>query len=365
MNPVGQRDQLGREHVERPQVGVDPADEQVVLPHEEAEQRDAEHSRHREPVAPQRLAREHRQELEHDPESRQRDDVDLGMPEHPEQVLEQDTSCRPGRRRRTRSGSVRSIAPMSSAAISIGAASIIRTAVASTLQTKIGSRDQVIPGARIVMIVASRLNPNRRHRHADQREEADVGVVAGGVLVAERLVAGPAGLEAAEEDRRDQDDAGGHQQPERERLDPRERHPARADHQRHEPVGERPQDPRGHHPHHHRAVQADQRQVLVGAEHVRVGLEQLGPDQHRVQAADRRRTADPDQVLHRDDLVVGAQPEVPSEALVLALVLGQRRRVAEQPAERVVERSRGRQETDHAEHVAEEDRDVVLPRLGE
>ena len=56
---------------------------------------------------------------------------------------------------------MRSKAPISSAAISIGAASIIRMQVANTLQTKIGRRVQVIPGARIVMIVASRLKPSR------------------------------------------------------------------------------------------------------------------------------------------------------------------------------------------------------------
>ncbi len=114
-----------------------------------------------EPVAPQRLAREHRQQLEHDPEAGQRDDVDLGMAEDPEQVLEQVGAAavagdeEGGLRRCGRAP------PISSVAISIGAASSISTAVASTLQTKIGSRDQVMPGARIVMIVASRLKPSR------------------------------------------------------------------------------------------------------------------------------------------------------------------------------------------------------------
>ena len=56
---------------------------------------------------------------------------------------------------------VRSRVPISSAAISIGADRNISAAVASTLQTKIGSRDQVIPGARIVMIVAARFRPSR------------------------------------------------------------------------------------------------------------------------------------------------------------------------------------------------------------
>ncbi len=51
---------------------------------------------------------------------------------------------------------MRSIAAISSVAISTGAASTISSVVATTLQQKIGRRDQVRPGARMVMIVASR-----------------------------------------------------------------------------------------------------------------------------------------------------------------------------------------------------------------
>ena len=56
---------------------------------------------------------------------------------------------------------MRSNAPISSAAMSIGAASIISSAVASTLHTKIGRRFQVIPGARMVMMVTIRFKPSR------------------------------------------------------------------------------------------------------------------------------------------------------------------------------------------------------------
>ena len=55
---------------------------------------------------------------------------------------------------------VRSSTPIRIAASSIGGASSIRIEVANTDQTKIGIRIQVIPGARIVMIVTSRLNPS-------------------------------------------------------------------------------------------------------------------------------------------------------------------------------------------------------------
>ena len=50
-------------------------------------------------VAEDRLAAEHRQDLGDDAEERQRDDVDLGMAEEPEQVLPQDRAA-VGRRRR-------------------------------------------------------------------------------------------------------------------------------------------------------------------------------------------------------------------------------------------------------------------------
>jgi hypothetical protein len=111
-------------------------------------------------------------------------------------------------------------------------------------------------------------------------------------------------------------------------------------------------------------VHADQREVLVGAERVRVGLQQLGADQHRVEAADEEEHADADQVLHGHDLVVGREPEVADDALLDRLVLGQRGRMAEHAADRVVGEAQADQEADHAQEVAEHDRDVVLPRLG-
>ena len=49
---------------------------------------------------------------------------------------------------------------MASAAISIGAARNISAQVASTAQQKIGSRVQVMPGARIAMIVTAMFSPS-------------------------------------------------------------------------------------------------------------------------------------------------------------------------------------------------------------
>jgi hypothetical protein len=66
----------------------------------------------------------------------------------------------------------------------------------------------------------------------------------------------------------------------------------------------------------------------------------------------------PHQVLDPDDLVVGAQAEVARDAVVL--LLAQRGRTPEQPRDRVVGEAQADQEADHAEDVAEQQRDVVL-----
>ena len=61
--------------------------EHVVRPHQHAEERDRHRGRRDRLVAEDRLAREHRQDLRDHPEGRQDHDVDLGVPEEPEQVL--------------------------------------------------------------------------------------------------------------------------------------------------------------------------------------------------------------------------------------------------------------------------------------
>ena len=87
-------------------------------------------------------------------------------------------------------------------------------------------------------------------------------------------------------------------------------------------------------------------------------MQQLGADHHRVDAADEEEDADADQVLHADDLVVGAQAEVAPDPL--ALLLAQRRRPPEQTGDGVVGEAHPDQEADHAEGVAEQQRDLVL-----
>ena len=207
------------------------------------------------------------------------------------------------------------------------------------------------------------VQPEQRHRDADEREEDDVAVHPRVRLDVQRLVARPAGGEAAEEDGRLEDHAAGHEQPERQRLDARERHAPCADQDRDQVVAERAEDPARHHPHHHRAVEADDRQVRAGGEHLVRRAQQLDPDQHRVQAADEQEGADSDEVLDADDLVVGAEPEVAADPL--RLLLPQRRRIAAQPGERVVEEAEPDQEADHAAEIREHDRQLVRVDRGE
>jgi hypothetical protein len=65
----------------------------VVRPHRHRQRRDRDARVDHALVAEQRLAGEHRDDLGDDAEERQRDDVDLGVAEEPEQVLPQDDAA--------------------------------------------------------------------------------------------------------------------------------------------------------------------------------------------------------------------------------------------------------------------------------
>src|ERR1019366_890531 len=68
-----------------------------------------------------------------------------------------------------------------------------------------------------------------------------------------------------------------------------------------------------------------------------------------------------DEVLDRDDLVVGAYAEIAPRAVLLALA--QRRRAPDDPPKRVVEEAQTAQPAENREAQAHQDRDVVLVRL--
>jgi hypothetical protein len=89
------------------------------------------------------------------------------------------------------------------------------------------------------MMVTIMLKPARIHRDAHQAEREEVRVLALRSLGGQRLVAGPAGGEPAEQHGGQQDHVGGRGKPEAERLEPRERDPFGPDQQRAEVLAER------------------------------------------------------------------------------------------------------------------------------
>ncbi|RYP44957.1 hypothetical protein DL770_011445 [Monosporascus sp. CRB-9-2] len=74
---------------EEPEVRVHARHEHVVRPDDERQHTDDEDGPHHHPVAEDILARVRADEVRHDAEGGQRDDVHLGVSEEPEQVLEQ------------------------------------------------------------------------------------------------------------------------------------------------------------------------------------------------------------------------------------------------------------------------------------
>src|SRR6478609_3294698 len=86
--PGGNGDEEGHEGEEGQQDG--PGGEHVVRPHRGGQGGDAECGEYKAAVAEDGFAGENGEDLGDDAEERQRDDVDLGVPEEPEQVLPED-----------------------------------------------------------------------------------------------------------------------------------------------------------------------------------------------------------------------------------------------------------------------------------
>ena len=166
---------------------------------------------------------------------------------------------------------------MVSVAIRIGAASQPSREATITLHTKIGSRDQVMPGARMRSTVISILIADQAHREPIRRND-QITVHPPVRFVGERRVAGPAGGKPFPRDRRHQHEPGERCEPERQRLDARERHPPCTDHQRDEIV---PRTAPGYEGLDvimidHRPVQADERDVLAGRPCLLIRRRELG-----------------------------------------------------------------------------------------
>jgi hypothetical protein len=141
-------------------------------------------------------------------------------------------------------------------------------------------------------------------------------------LARERGVREPPGLRWLPEERRVEDDPAEQQQPVGERVQARERHVARADHQRQEVVREA-----RHHRHHEqedhrRAVEREELVVALRRQQVVVRRAELEAHQQRLDAADQEEGERRDDVEDPDLLVVGrGEPLGPPRARGLGLDL--------------------------------------------
>ena len=146
---------------------------------------------------------------------------------------------------------------------------------------------------------------------------------------AERRVTRPAGGRAAAGGGHtgEQHEAGDRQQPERQRVQARERHVRGADHQRDHVVAE-PGERRDHEQEdHQRRVIRDQDVEGLRVEELVARLCELGAEEHREHAAGAEEEDRRDEVLDTDHLVVGVDAEVvlPRARTVTGVILGPRR----------------------------------------
>ena len=113
------------------------------------------------------------------------------------------------------------------------------------------------------------------------------------------------GDETAQRDQRAEQE-----QPERQRVQPRERHVGRTDLQRQHQVGEPEHDRGGVEQQHHRAVHGEQLVELLIAQELQPGHRQLRTHEQRHQTADEEEGEADDAVHDADQLVIGGRDEL-------------------------------------------------------
>ncbi len=154
----------------------------------------------------------------------------------------------------------------------------------------------------------------------DREVEQDLGAVGGG---GERRVGGPAGLDAADKRRRHEGQGDGRDEPEGERVEPREGHVIGADEERDGVVPGAADDGRDSDGDHQDAVEAHGAVVLAGADELHPALCQLQAHPKGDEAREEEHADERHQVLDADDFVVGIEGEVAlpagGDALVDAL----------------------------------------------
>ena len=271
-------------------------------------------------MAEDRLAREHGQDFRDDPEARQDHDVDLGMPEEPEQVLPQQ-----------RRAALRGIEEVG-AEVAVGEQQRHRAGDHGHRdddQHRVGQQRpdeqrQPAPAHPASAHVGDRdveVDRPEDRGEAGEVHEVDPRVLAaagGEEGVRQRHVARPAGFRRVPEDRGVEDDAAGEQQPEGDRVQARVGHVAGADHQRQEVVAEA-----RHHRHdeqedHRRPVHREQLVVGLGADQRVLRRSQLQAHHQGLGAAEDEEHEREDHVHDPDALVVGRRDPA-HEAALLAL----------------------------------------------
>ena len=182
-----------------------------------------------------------------------------------------------------------------------------------------GSRNQVMPGARMRWIVTMKLRPVRIDEKPvmkmPERRRNDVGRRRDG---AERRVEGPAGVDAAGDERVQREQPAEDVDVPAGEVQLRKGQILGADHDRHEEVAEhRRDDGNQEEEHHHHAVHGEELVVGLVRDEIAGRRRQVEPDQHGERAADEEEQRDGRQVQQRDALVIARQqPRLDAVAVV-------------------------------------------------
>ena len=317
----------------------------VVRPHHEADAADRDHRIGHAEIAEHRLLGEGRDDLADHAEAGQDQDVDFGMAEEPEQMLEQHRiAAAVGGEER-------------GAEIAVGeqhgdGAGQHRQ---RQQQQEHGHQDRPHEQRHLVQGHARRAHvedggdeidraQDRRGAGEMQRQDREIHRRSRMARGRQRRIDGPARADAIgarlalDEGGNQQQREGGRQQPERNVVHARERHIRRADHQRHKPVPKTADHRRHHHEEDHdQAVRRDEHIIGVGfVEDLHAGIHQLDADHDRHRSTNDAGDDREHQVHRADVLVVGRIDEAPPAGRMVVRVIVMRVVVS------VVSRSCGR-----------------------
>ncbi len=307
---------------EEAEVRVHAADEHMVRPHHHRQHADRQDRPHHGAIAEDALARMHADQVRHDAERRQRDDIDLGMAEEPEQVLEQ---------QRTAALVVQLLAHRHHRRHEeAGADGFVKQHHHAGDEQR-GERQQREDrghedapdgqrhphqrhalGARlqhrghVVQATHRRSDDEDQQRHQHQDDAPVVAGRAGQDRLRRIQRPASAGRPARHEEAGQQHDHRQQVDPEAQHVQEREHHVARADHQRDQVVAEAAEKQRGQQiDHHDHAVHGHVLVVRVRVDEIEAtGKAQLHPHQVRQHDADQPHDDGDDRVLHRNHLVV-------------------------------------------------------------